>query len=123
MKKSLVLFLVVLSAGCGRGKTTADLLEQMRSKESTQRLHAIEALRDRGKEAAVAPALALALRDEDAFVRRDAAEALGRIGADARQTTPALVATLKDKKANVRLAAAKALSRIDPDALRKAERR
>ena len=123
MKKIIVSFLVVLSAGCGRGKTTADLLEQMRSKESAQRLHAIEALGDRGKEAAVAPALAVALRDEDAFVRRDAAVALGRIGAEARQTTPALVATLKDKKADVRRAAAKALSRIDPDALPRAGRR
>ena len=124
MKKIIVLCLVVLSAGCGRGKTTADLLEQMRAKESAQRLHAIKALGERGKDAAtVAPALALALRDEDAFVRRDAAEALGRIGPEARQAAPALVATLKDKKANVRLAAAKALKRIDPDAMAGAGRR
>ena len=124
MKKIIVLCLAALSAGCGRGKSTADLLEQMRSKESAQRLHAIEALGHRGQEAAVvAPALALALRDEDAFVRRDAAEALGRIGPGARHTTPALVATLKDRKANVRLAAARALKRIDPDAMARAGRK
>ena len=120
MKKIIVLCLVALSAGCGRGKSTADLLEQMRAKESAQRLHAIEALSDRRKEAAVVvPALALALRDEDSFVRRDAAEALGRFGPEARQTAPALVVALKDRKANVRQAAARALSRIDPDAMPK----
>ena len=116
MKKYVILCLVALSAGCGRGKSTADWIEQLQSKDAAQRLHAVKALADRGKEAVVVPALALALRDQDAFVRRDAAHALGRIGPEARPATPALVAALKDKNLGVRQAAAKALKQIDPDA-------
>jgi HEAT repeat protein len=123
VRKVFVSCLIALSAGCGRGQSTADLLEQLRAEEPARRLHAIRALGERGGEAAVvAPALALALRDEDAFVRRDAALALGRIGPEARPTAPALVAALKDRKAKVRLAAARALGRIDPDALARAGR-
>ena len=117
MKKYVVLCLIALASGCGKPKTTTDWIDQLKAKDSAQRLHAVKALGERGNEAAVvAPALALALGDEDAFVRRDAAHALGRIGADARATTPALVAALKDRNSGVRLAAGKALKGIDPEA-------
>ena len=61
------------------------------------------------------PALAGALRDEDAFVRRDAAEALGKLGAAARAAVPDLAAATRDRNAEVRREAAKALKRIDPE--------
>jgi HEAT repeat protein len=114
MKKLVLLGVVVLLAGCG-GKPTSALLEQLRSRESAQRLRAIKALeRKRSEAAVVVPALAQALADEDAFVRRDAARALGRFGTDGREAVPALVPLLRDRNAGVRKAAAGALRAIDP---------
>ena len=121
MKKVIVLCLIALSTGCGRAKSTADWVDQLKSKESAQRLHAVKALGERSREAAVVtPALALALRDEDAFVRRDAAHALGKIGPEARATTPSVVAALRDRNPGVRKAAANALKQIDPEAAMRA---
>jgi len=108
--------LLFLLPGCG-GKSTAEWVEQLRAKDSAERLHAIKALGQRGKEAdVIVPALAGALRDEDAFVRRDAAEALGRLGASAKAAVPGLQAATRDRNAGVRQEAAKALKRIDPEA-------
>ncbi len=102
--------------GCG-GKSTAEWIEQLQSKNSSERLHAVKALAARAKEAGVvAPALAEALKDEDAFVRRDAAQALGELGAGAKPAFSALLAAARDKNAEVRQRAAKALKRIDAQA-------
>jgi HEAT repeat protein len=115
----LVILLAVLGMpllGCG-GKSTGEWVEQLRSKNSSERLHAVKALGARGKEAeVVAPALAEALKDEDAFVRRDAAQALGELGAGAKPAFPALLAAARDKNAEVRQKAVKALKRIDAQA-------
>jgi HEAT repeat protein len=54
--------------------------------------------------------------DKAAEVRKTAAEALGRLGKDARPATEPLTAALKDKADPVRAAAAEALGRIGPDA-------
>jgi HEAT repeat protein len=64
----------------------------------------------------VAPALAEALRDQDPFVRREAALSLGRLGPDARAATAALRMALRDRKPDVRKASAEALRRIDTEA-------
>src|SRR6266436_5666678 len=45
---------------------------------------------------AAVKALAEALKDTDAEVRKNAAQSLGRIGRDARSAVPALAAALKD---------------------------
>ena len=52
------------------------------------------------------------LRNGSAEARRDAANALGRIGAAAKDAIPQLVVSLNDPDKNVRLAAAYALSQI-----------
>jgi HEAT repeat protein len=54
--------------------------------------------------------------DKSTEVRQTAAEALGRLGKDARPATEPLTAALKDKSDTVRAAAAEALGRIGPDA-------
>jgi HEAT repeat protein len=119
MNKVLPLCVVVL-AGCGR-MSTDEWIEQMKSKDASQRLHAVKALGERTAEAPrTVPALALALKDEDAFVRRDAARALGRIGAEAHGAVPNLVAAGRDRNGNVRRAAADALQKIDPTVVAKA---
>jgi HEAT repeat protein len=115
VKKLLLVSLVVLLAGCAR-KSTDDLLAEMRSGDATERLHAIRALEGRPAEApAVVPSLAAALQDENTFVRRDAAVALGKMGPGAA-AVPALRTARKDRHASVRKAAAEALHQIDPSA-------
>src|SRR5450432_2601326 len=67
-----------LSAGCGR-VSTADLIAATRSNNSSDRARAVQALGARSRDAGiVVPVLVERLKDEDAFVRRDAAQALGR---------------------------------------------
>jgi HEAT repeat protein len=114
VKNLLLLSVAVLVAGCG-WKSTHDWVEQMHSADAAQRLHAAKALGGRRGEA-VALALAEALKDQDAFVRQEAAHSLGQIGPDARPAAPALVAALRDRKPAVRKAAAEALKSIDPEA-------
>ena len=118
-KRLLVVLLAVVGiaqSGCG-GKSTGEWIEQLQSKNAAERLHAVNALSKRGREAdVVAPALAGALKDEDAFVRRDAAQALGELGAGAKPAFPALLVAARDKNAGVRQKAVEALKRIDVEA-------
>jgi HEAT repeat protein len=115
MKRSLAAILLIMIAGCG-GKSTTELITQMRSKDSAERIHAVKALSERRNDVAmVVPALTEALKDPDAFVRRDAASALGKLGADAREAIPALIAAQSDKNASVRSEVAKSLRLIDPN--------
>jgi hypothetical protein len=58
------------------------------------------------------------LNDADAQVRREAAEALGELGPNARAAAPALRKALRDKNEAVRDAAAKALEQIFADSNR-----
>ena len=58
-----------------------------------------------------------ALKDEDVVVRYLAAVALGRIGPEAKAAVPALIEALKDEDANVRRSAAVALGQIGPAAV------
>ena len=120
--KRLCLFgaVLLLLAGCGRGKSTADWLEKLRSEDSSVRLHAAKALGDKKADAQrVVPALAEALRDQDAFVRREAANSLGRIGPDAKGAVPALLTAAQDRQPKVRQAASQALKQIDPEGMSK----
>jgi HEAT repeat protein len=119
MKKGLLVSLAIVLAGCG--PSAGERIEQLRSKDSAQRLHAVKALGERGGEAdVVVPALVGALKDPDAFVRRDAAQALGKIGPQARTAVAALLAARKDKNVRVRLEASNAVKRIDPEAASRA---
>src|SRR4029077_13066409 len=112
--------LLLLLAGCSR--STGDWIEQLHAPDATARLHAVHALQERrGDTQQVVAALTAALKDEDAFVRRDAAHALGKFGPDAADATPALTAAaLRDHNAHVRKAAADAVKQIDPAAAKKA---
>jgi HEAT repeat protein len=116
----LLLALAIGLGGCG-AKSTADLIDQLHAKDSAQRLHAVKDLAGRPGEAeVVVPALAEALKDEETFVRRDAAKALGEIGPAAKPALPTLLVALRDKHPAVRKAVAEALRKIDADAATKA---
>jgi HEAT repeat protein len=88
-------------------------------RETETRSAAALALRAIGKDAA--PELTEALKDNDARVRRVAAEVLGRIGPDAKTAVPGLLEACKDKDGTVREEAATAVKRIDPEAAKKAK--
>jgi HEAT repeat protein len=114
MKRGIVL-LALLLLGCGQ-KSTDYWVAEAKAPNSAERLHAIHALRNKAKEAErVVPVLTTALNDPDAFVRRDAARALGDFGPEAAPAVPALLALHKDRDP-VRRAAAEALEKIDSEA-------
>ena len=58
------------------------------------------------------PALMQALKDQDEWVRGNAARALGWIGSGAKDAVPALIQALQDQDAQVRFAAAYALGQV-----------
>jgi HEAT repeat protein len=119
--RALAGFLTLLAiglSGCGGGRRTEELLEQLRSPDAASRLHAVQALADRhAKGSAAVAALAEALRDVDPFVRRDAARALGHVGTAAESAVPALHVAARDQNPQVRKAVSEALRKIRPGQL------
>src|SRR5262245_46815621 len=111
MKYSGTLCLLTLLAGCGG--STSYWKEQLKSPDPVARLHAVHALKDRTSEPTVVSVLADALKDEDTFIRRDAARALGKFGPTAKVVAPKLEALLSDREPSVRKAAAESLKKID----------
>jgi HEAT repeat protein len=106
--------ILLLAAGCGKG-STSDWIAKLKAPQSMTRIQAIHTLLERKSEAEqVVPALIEALQDENVYVRRDAARALGSFGEQAKPAIPALQAALKDRESSVRSAAAASLARIDP---------
>ena len=63
-------------------------------------------------------ALVKSLKDEDVFVRRFSAQALGAIGTEVKGTVPALTAALKDRDKRVIQAAVEALGKSGPDGVK-----
>jgi HEAT repeat protein len=115
-----VVLCLCLSAccGCGKQKTTAELLNDLKGIEERDRLIAVRLLPQRkGDAAQVIPALIEALKNKDAVdIRISAAIGLGYFGELAKDAIPALQAALRDRDTRVRDAAAHAIARIDPSA-------
>jgi hypothetical protein len=99
----------------------ADLITKLASKETSVRRQAANDLGDMGPEAGPASAaLRKAVKDPDAYVRRFSAQALGKIGGEAREVksnVSTLTLALSDEKPEVHLAAIDALVNIGPPAL------
>ena len=110
----LLLYLLVCG-GCGKEKSTDELIVDLKSAKEGERLRAVRLLPHRkGDATQVVPALMDALKDRASDVRWSAAIGLGWLGEQARDAIPALQAALGDRDARVREAAGVALSRIDP---------
>src|SRR5437879_5908124 len=116
LRKRFVLLLgLLVCGGCGKQKSTNQLIADLKSSQERDRIIAVRLLPQREGEATqVVPALIGALKDKEGDVRWSAAIGLGYFGEQAKDAIPALQAAQRDRDARVREAAAVALSRIDP---------
>lgn len=95
----------------------AQLVEELRTGDNTQRYKAAKDLEDLGPNATAAvQQLAVALKDSELKVRYRSAKALSRMGPPAAAATPALAESLQDPERDVRYYAAKSLYKIGEDA-------
>jgi HEAT repeat protein len=116
VQTGLVLLLCLLACGgCGKQKSTDELIADLKSGKQKEGLFAARTLPQRDAEKVV-PALIEALRHSGQDVRRSAAVKLGGFGEQAKDAIPALQkAEEHDGDSRVREAAGIALSRIDPE--------
>ncbi len=112
----LVLMLCLLAGGCTKGKTTDDLIADLKSGKDKESVTAARTLpRGSGDAEKVVPALIGALKHNGNDVRRSSALKLGEFHELAKDAIPALQEAEKnDADARVREAAGIALFRIDP---------
>ena len=110
-----LLLCLLASTGCG-GKSTDELIGDLKSPEERDRTIAVRLLQGRkGDAAKVVPALIESLNDKEGDIRWSAAIGLGYFGEQAREAIPALEKAQHDRDARVREGATVALSRIDPE--------
>src|SRR5579875_4149854 len=110
---SFVLLLCSPACGCGKTKSTDELLADLKSSQAKDRIIAVRLLQQRKRDAAkVVPALIEVLKDKESDIRLSAAIGLGYFGEQAKDAIPALQAAQHDRDARVREAAGIALSRI-----------
>jgi HEAT repeat protein len=116
VRTRLVLVLCLLACGgCGKKKSTDELLEDLKGSQDREQLIAVRLLPQRkGDATRVIPALTEALKNKESDVRWSAAIGLGNFGEQAKDAIPALQVAQRDHDARVREAAGVALSRIDP---------
>jgi HEAT repeat protein len=110
-----LLILLLVCGGCGRKKSTDELIADLRSGQERDRIIAIRLLPEKKVDAAtVVPVMVECLKDKQGDVRLSAAVGLGYFGAEATTAIPELRAAESDPDARVRRAAGNALTRIDP---------
>jgi HEAT repeat protein len=112
-----VLFLGLLACGgCGRQKSTEELIVDLKSHEEKDRLIAVRLLPQRKGAATpeIVHGMIASLKDPEGHIRWSAAIGLGYFGEEAKEAIHALQAAQKDRDGRVREAAGVALSRIDP---------
>jgi len=116
VRTSFVLLLCLLACvGCGKKKTTGELIEDLKAHREREGIIAVRTLPQRkGDAAQIVPALIEALKDKSDNIRCGAAIGLGTLGEQARDAIPALQVAQHDRDPRVREAAGVALSRIDP---------
>ncbi len=112
----LWLFALLICGGCGKTKSTDQLIDDLKSSEERDRIVAVRLLPERKADAVkVVPAMIECLKDKEGDIRLSAAIGLGTLGEEARLAIPELQAAQRDRDARVRRAAGVALSRIDPN--------
>jgi HEAT repeat protein len=115
MRERFLLLVCLLACGCGKSKSTDELIGDLKSAQERDRIIAVRLLPQRkGDAAQIVPALIESLKDKEGDVRWSAAIGLGSFGEQAKEAIAALQAAQADSDARVREAAGVALSRIDP---------
>ncbi len=116
VRTHFILLLCLLAfGGCGKKKSTDELIADLKSGQEGDRLKAVRLLPQRkGDATKIVPALMESLKDKQGDIRLSAAIGLGYFGEQAKDAIPALQAAQRDRDARVREAAGVALSRIDP---------
>jgi hypothetical protein len=100
-------------AGCSKGPSTDELIEDLSSADDGDRIKAVRWLQHRqGDAPKVVPAMIESLKDVDPDVRWSAAIGLGYFGGEAESALPALEEAKNDTDARVREGARVAISRI-----------
>ena len=114
MRVSVLILMGLLAvAGCSKSPSTDELIEDLSSADTGDRINAVRLLQHRQDDAAkVVPVLIEVLKEEPINIRLSAAIALGYYGADAEEAIPALEKLKDDTDARVREAARIAISRI-----------
>jgi HEAT repeat protein len=111
----VVLLGLLACGGCGKKKSTDELIDDLNGPQERDRLIAVRLLPEHRADAAkVIPALIGALKNKAVDIRLSAAIALGAFGEQAKDAIPALQEAQRDRDARVRQAAGTALSHIDP---------
>ena len=111
----VLLFGLLMCAGCGKTKSTDELIADLKSGTERDRIIAVRLLPQRTADAAkIVPVMIECLNDKQGDVRLSAAIGLGSFGEEARLAIPDLEAMESDRDARVRRAAGATLSRIDP---------
>src|SRR5262249_38557105 len=101
-----------------RGKTVAAWKAILKKGDPRQRLTAVLALGEAGRDALPAlPELTAVLKDPQVLVRRAAAQTLAGLGADAAPAVPALAKALRDPDPVVRQLAGQALTEVGESAI------
>jgi HEAT repeat protein len=115
VRTRFVLLLCILACvGCG-GKSTDQLIQDLKAPHEREQIIAVRLLPQRkGDATKIIPALIEALKDKSDGVRTSAAIGLGSFGEQAKDAIPALQIAQRDSDVRVREAAGVALSRIDP---------
>ncbi len=110
-----LLLCLLVCGGCGRAKTTDELIADLGSGAERDRIIAIRLLPQHKADATkVVPAMIECLKDKQGDVRLSAAIGLGSFGETAKEAIPELRTAENDRDARVRRAAGIALTRIDP---------
>jgi HEAT repeat protein len=119
----VLLLCLLMIGGCGKTKSTDELIADLKSRQVRERIVAVRLLPPRKADAAkIVPAMIESLKDKNDDVRLSAAIGLGSFGEEAKPAIPELQAAKRDGDARVRRAAGVALSRIDPNLAPKADK-
>jgi HEAT repeat protein len=111
----MVLCCLLPFVGCGKKKSTEQLIQDLKAPGERERITAVRLLPQRKGEAAkIVPALSEALKDKSEDVRLSAAIGLGYFREQAKSAIPALQEAQEDHDPRVRKQSGVALSRIDP---------
>jgi HEAT repeat protein len=112
----VLLLCLLVSGGCGKTKSTDELIVDLKSGPERDRIIAVRLLPERKADAEkIVPVMIECLKDKQGDVRLSAAIGLGTFGEEAKRAIPELQAAAKDRDARVRRAVGVALSRIDPE--------